>query len=196
MFDKSCLISLKHFFMVLNTEAKISVSGYIPNLVISTWSVSNLDYFVLNSCFFLWSNSPYVYNETKKSKKRSMKHQKLDFFFHQTSIDHHHHHHHHIVTIVIIIIDNRSLSSFVVLSVTFAWRANQRVSFPPARRIPEKRASASRESAIYHSNSFVPCSPAGSMYLLVSACSFFCRYSTEAILHKLSDLPKGALAIF
>ena len=181
--------------MVLNTEVKISVSGYIPNLVISTWSVANLEYFVLNSCFFLWSNSPYVYNETKKWKKRSRKHQKLGFSLHQTSIDHHHHHHHHhhIVTIVIIIIDNRSLSSFVVLSVTFAWHANQRVSFPPARRIPEKRASASRESAIYHSNSFVPCSPAGSMYLLVS---FFCRYSTEAILHKLSDLPKGALAIF
>lgn len=116
----------------------------------------------------------------KKSKKRSRKHQKLDFFFHQTSIDHHHHHH-HIVTIVIIIIDHRSLSSSVVLSVPhFAWRTNRRVSFPPARRILGKRASASRESAIYHSSSFVPCSPADSMYLLVSACSFFCRYSTQS----------------
>ena len=38
-----------------------------------------------------------------------------------------------IITIVIIIIDHRSLSSSVVLSVPrFAWRANRRVSFPPA----------------------------------------------------------------
>ena len=65
-----------------------------------------------------------------------MKHQKLDFFFHQTSIDHHHHHHHHHHYRhhhYLIIIDHRSLSSSVILSVPrFAWRANRRVSFPPA----------------------------------------------------------------
>ena len=140
-----------------------------------TWSVSNLDYFVLNSCFCLWSNSPYVYNETKKLKKTFEETTEIGSFFHQTSIDHHHHHH-HIVTIVIIIIDHPSSSSSVVLSVPcFAWRTNRGVSFPPARRIPGKKAFASRESAICHSNSFFPCSPADSMYLLVCACSFFCR---------------------
>lgn len=86
-----------------------------------------------------------------------------------------------IIIIIIIIIDHPSLSSSVVLSVPrFAWRTNRRVSFHPVRRIPGKKAFASRESAIYHSNSFVPCSLAGSMYLLVSACSFFCRYSTQS----------------
>ena len=72
-----------------------------------------------------------------------------------------------IIRIVIMIIDHRSLSSSVVPSVPrFAWRANRRVSFPPARRIPGKRAYAS--------------TPADSMELLVSACSFFCRYSTQS----------------
>ena len=122
-----------------------------------------------------------------------MKHQKLDFFFfHQTSIHHHHHHHHHY--------RHHHYRSSIFIIICSPFRATFRVARKPKsllssrrHRIPEKRASASRESAIYHSSSFVPCSSAGSMYLLVSACSFFCRSSTDAILHKLSDLPKRAL---
>ena len=128
-----------------------------------------------------------------------MKHQKLDFFFHQTSIHHHHHHHHHHYR-------HHHYRSSIFIIICSPFRATFRVARKPKsllssrrHRIPEKRASASRESAIYHSSSFVPCSSAGSMYLLVSACSFFCRSSTDAILHKLSDLPKspgGALGYF